>query len=61
LQVFIYRGDAFEKLSTFESRMMCRYLQAELLKTLGKPSEEIRNSNKQCIFDIPYFDGNTIY
>lgn len=47
-KVFIYRGRPLEQLSEFEGRLLGQYLNAELLRHLGPPSEELRASNKQC-------------
>lgn len=48
MQVYVYRGGAYERLGDFQARMLERYSRAELLRTLGVPPDDIRNSNKQC-------------
>jgi dedicator of cytokinesis protein 1 len=47
-KAFVYRGKEYEKLSEFEARMLERFPKAELLRSLNRPSEEIRTSGKQC-------------
>jgi len=54
----VYRGGSYERLGDFETRMLERYPRAELLRSLGVPSEEIRLSNKQCKY---LFDKSTIF
>ncbi|XP_021951267.1 dedicator of cytokinesis protein 2 isoform X4 [Folsomia candida] len=48
-KVFVYRGNPLQQLSDFEGRMLGQYVQAELLRNLGPPSDDIRFSNKQYL------------
>ncbi|KAJ8317295.1 hypothetical protein KUTeg_005199 [Tegillarca granosa] len=47
--VFIYRGKEYERLSDFNARMQTLFPNAELLKTLSPPSDEIKESDKQYL------------
>ncbi|KAL7025418.1 hypothetical protein ACKWTF_013468 [Chironomus riparius] len=46
---FVYRGEKYEQLSSFCSRILNQHPKAELMQTLEKPSDEIINSDKQYI------------
>ncbi|KRZ77501.1 Dedicator of cytokinesis protein 1 [Trichinella papuae] len=46
---FIYRGDGYERLADFTSRIQAQYPNATLLQTLHPPSEEIKKSNGQYL------------
>ncbi|CAL8078440.1 unnamed protein product [Orchesella dallaii] len=48
-KAFVYRGGAYERLGDFETRMLERYPRAELLRSLGLPSDDVRYSNKQYL------------
>ena len=49
MQSYIYRGKESERLSDFQARMLERYPKAEILRFLDAPSDEIKNSTKQCM------------
>ncbi|KRX54852.1 Dedicator of cytokinesis protein 1 [Trichinella sp. T9] len=46
---FIYRGDGYERLADFTSRIQAQYPNATLLQTLQPPGEEIKRSNGQYL------------
>ncbi|KRY15338.1 Dedicator of cytokinesis protein 1 [Trichinella patagoniensis] len=46
---FIYRGDGYERLADFTSRIQAQYPNATLLQTLQPPGEEIKKSNGQYL------------
>jgi len=46
--MFIYRGKEYERLSDFSSRTQLQFPNAELMKKLMPPGEEITESDKQC-------------
>ncbi|RXG50805.1 Dedicator of cytokinesis protein 1 [Armadillidium vulgare] len=48
-KVFIYRGNGFERLSEFRSRILDPFPNAEVMKTLSPPSKEDMESAKQHI------------
>ncbi|XP_052251846.1 dedicator of cytokinesis protein 1-like isoform X3 [Dreissena polymorpha] len=48
-KVFIYRGKAYERLQDFCGRMQTLFPNAELMKTLNAPSEELKESEKQYL------------
>ncbi|KAL5021107.1 hypothetical protein ScPMuIL_000262, partial [Solemya velum] len=48
-KVFIFRGKEYERLSDFSARMQTLFPNAELLKTLGEPSLDVKNSKKQYL------------
>nr|XP_022344054.1 dedicator of cytokinesis protein 1-like isoform X2 [Crassostrea virginica] len=48
-KVFIYRGKEYERLTDFNSRMQTLFPNAELLKSLSPPSNEVKESDKQYL------------
>ncbi|KAK3095553.1 hypothetical protein FSP39_016043 [Pinctada imbricata] len=48
-KVFIYRGKEYERLSDFNARMQALFPNAELLKSLSPPSEDIKDSRGQYL------------
>ncbi|XP_062566377.1 dedicator of cytokinesis protein 1-like isoform X2 [Saccostrea cucullata] len=48
-KVFIYRGKDYERLTDFNSRMQTLFPNAELLKSLSPPSNEVKESDKQYL------------
>lgn len=49
LQVFIYRGKEYERLSDFSSRTLNQLPNAELMNKLTPPGDDIMESPHQCI------------
>lgn len=48
LQVFVYRGKEYERLSDFSSRTLNALPNAELMSTLTPPGDDIKECNGQC-------------
>ncbi|XP_052772351.1 dedicator of cytokinesis protein 1-like isoform X4 [Mya arenaria] len=48
-KVLIYRGKEYERLQDFSGRMQTLFPNAELMKTLNAPSEELKESHKQYL------------
>lgn len=48
LQIFVHRGNGFERLSEFQSRLLDQFPNAELLTKLTPPEEEMQQSPEQC-------------
>ncbi|XP_025093618.1 LOW QUALITY PROTEIN: dedicator of cytokinesis protein 1-like [Pomacea canaliculata] len=68
-KLFIYRGKEYERLADFNARMQILFPNAELMKTLDPPSEEILSSRKQYlqinsvtpVMNLrPHFEGKAI-
>jgi dedicator of cytokinesis protein 1 len=51
-KVFIYRGKEYERLADFNARILNEFPKAELLNKLTPPSEDITESDKQCILSL---------
>mgnify|MGYP001547120460 CR=1 FL=1 len=51
-KVLIYRGKEYERLSDFSSRLQNQFPNAQLLKTLAPPPEDVKNSPGQCILAV---------
>lgn len=47
-QVFVYRGNGYERLGDFTSRILDQFPNAELMKKLTPPSDEVKESPQQC-------------
>ncbi|KAL8560337.1 hypothetical protein ACOMHN_006068 [Nucella lapillus] len=48
-KVFIYRGKAYERLADFNGRMQILFPNAELMRTLDRPPDDILQSDKQYL------------
>ncbi|XP_064466141.1 dedicator of cytokinesis protein 1-like [Ornithodoros turicata] len=48
-KVYVYRGKEYERLSDFSSRLLNQFPNAQLLKTLKQPGEEITESDNQYL------------
>lgn len=48
-KVYIYRGKEYERLADFNARILNEFPKAELLNKLTPPSEDITQSERQCI------------
>ncbi|XP_021375284.1 dedicator of cytokinesis protein 1-like isoform X4 [Mizuhopecten yessoensis] len=48
-KVFIYRGKEYERLSDFNARMLSMFPNAEILKSLSPPTEDMKESKKQFL------------
>lgn len=46
--MFVYRGNGFERLADFTSRILDQFPNAELMKKLTPPSDEVKESPQQC-------------
>ena len=47
LQIFVHRGNSYERLSDFQSRLMDQFPNAKLLTKLTAPEEETQQSPEQ--------------
>ncbi|KAG7160013.1 Dedicator of cytokinesis protein 2-like [Homarus americanus] len=48
-KVFVYRGNGFERLADFTSRILDQFPNAELMKKLTPPSDEVKESPQQFL------------
>jgi len=48
---FVYRGNEYEKLGTFQQRLQSEFSGTTILGSNNPPSDEVRNSDGQCILD----------
>lgn len=44
----MYRGNGYERLGDFTSRILDQFPNAELMKKLTPPSDEVKESPQQC-------------
>ena len=45
----MYRGNGYERLGDFQSRILDQFPNAELMKKLTPPSDEVKESPQQCM------------
>ena len=58
---FIYRGNEYEKLETFQCRLLSEFTDASILNTNSPPDDNIRQANDKCILasNVVQFQWNT--
>ena len=54
---FIYRGNEYEKLETFQCHFLSEFSDATIMTTNSPPTDEIKMADVQCILILSSYNG----